>query len=158
MNAVALISEFERHGIRLSVEAGRILARPKGATPADLAEQARAHKADLVALLSAPAISHVSENELDRLARADGWRPPKEIPPSIVAEIQRIEAEALRLGWRLERLWRFEFWPHSNVEPRGLASVMNEDDAVIVVSKDYVAIGSRTRDFGDYRRFWRCDG
>src|SRR5215469_14205492 len=89
MNAVALISEFERHGIRLSVEAGRILARPKGATPADLAEQARAHKADLVALLSAPAISHVSENELDRLARADGWRPPKEIPPSIVAEIQR---------------------------------------------------------------------
>jgi len=55
-------------------------------------------------------------------------------------------------------LWRFEFWPHAKGEPRGLASVMNDDDAIVAVSKDYIAIGSATRSFKDYRRFWRCDG
>ncbi len=158
MNAQMILAESATRGLTLEARGNRaIVVRPGSAAPPELLEAIRQHKAELLALLSAPSVFAAEEDELDRLAHSDGWEPPKEISPSIVAEIQRIEAEALRLGWSRQRLWRFEFWPQAKGEPRGLASVMNDDDAIVALSKDYIAIGSRGRNFKDYRRFWRLD-
>lgn len=102
----------------------------------------------------------VREDEVDRIAQADGWRPPVAIPPETVAEIARIEPEALRLGWRPERLWRFEFWPHSAEYPRGLASVMTAGDRIAEVTSDCIVIvPTGFFDGTDGRRlyFWRTD-
>ena len=35
---------------------------------------------------------------------------------------------------------------------------MNDDDAIVAVSKDYIALGSRGRNSQDYRRFWPSMG
>lgn len=154
-----ILAESATLGLTLEARGDRaIVVRPGSAAPPELLEAIRQYKAELLALLSAPSVFDAEENELDRLAKCDGWEPPKEIPPSIVAEIQRFEAEALRLGWSKARLWNFDFWPHTKNEPRGLASVMNDDDAIVAISKDRIVIGSRGRNFKDCRRFWRLDG
>ena len=136
---------------------GKLYLAPARAVDPALLHKIRAHKAELHELLSAPAMSDLEENSIDRPARCDGWLPPAEVPPAVASEIKRIEVEALRLGWSKARLWNFNFWPHTKNEPRGLASVMNDDDAIVAVSKDYIAIGSRGRNFENYRRFWRLD-
>jgi hypothetical protein len=158
MNAASLLHEFHRRGVRLWVEAGSVLARPLSAVTPNLRKIAADHKAELLALLAVPAVPDSEENAIDRVARFDGWLPPSEIPAAVAREIQRIEPDALRLGWSKARLWNFNFWPRPRYEPRGLASVMNDDDAIVAVSKDYIAIGSRGRKSEDYRRFWRLDG
>jgi hypothetical protein len=158
MNAHTLLSDFRSRGIALIPNGEKLTVEPASRlTDADRAA-IRAAKAELLAVLTAPAVSDSEEDAIDRVARFDGWLPPFEIPQAIVREIQCIEPEALRLGWSKARLWNFIFWPRTKSEPRGLASVMNDDDAIVAVSKDYIAIGSRGRSFGDYRRFWRLDG
>ncbi len=136
---------------------GKLYLVPIRAVDPALLAKVRAHKAELLALLAAPAVSDAEEDSIDRVARFDGWQPSSEIPPAIASEIKRIESQALALGWPRERLWNYRFWPHRAGETRGLASVMNDDDAIVAVSGDYIAIGSRGRNFKDYRRFWRLD-
>lgn len=159
MDAHTLLSDFRSRGIELIPNGEKLAVEPASRlSDADRAA-IRAAKAELLKLLcAAPSLRDREEDEHDRLARADGWLPPSEIPAAVAQEIQRIEAEALRLGWSKARLWNFNFWPHTKNEPRGLASAMNDGDAIVAVSKDYIAIGSRGRNFADYRRFWRCDG
>jgi hypothetical protein len=48
VNAVAILKEFNRRGVRLRVEAGRIVARPLSSVPPDLRKAAIEHKAELV--------------------------------------------------------------------------------------------------------------
>jgi len=158
MDAHQLLTDFQARGIRLTPEGDKLAVEPASRlSDADRAA-IRAAKSELLKLLAAPAVSDSEEDAIDRAARFDGWLPPSEVPQAIVREIQRIEPEALRLGWPKARLWNFNFWPHPRNEPRGLASVMNDDDAIVAVSRDYIAIGSRVRNFEDYRRFWRLDG
>jgi hypothetical protein len=80
------------------------------------------------------------EDEIDRAARADGWQPSAQVAPAVAAEIHRIEAQALALGWTLGRLWNFAFWPHRGDEPRGLASVMNDGDRIVEVFADRIVM------------------
>ena len=58
------------------------------------------------------------------------------IPDSIRAKIEEIEPEACVAGWTHERLWNASFWD----QPRGLAAVLGEDDHLIEVTADYIAI------------------
>ncbi len=102
-------------------------------------------------------ISDATENEVDRLAAGDGWRPAAQIDPAIVSKIKRVEAEALRLGWNPARLWNFSFWPHTAKNPRGLASVMDPGDRVVEVTADCITIEKSTLRRSRLR-FWRVDG
>jgi hypothetical protein len=80
----------------------------------------------------------------------------REIDPGIVAEIERIEGQALALGWSRERLWNSNFW---HPRPRGLAAVMDAGDRIVEVTGDYIAIErpQATR-VPLLLRFWRTDG
>jgi hypothetical protein len=82
----------------------------------------------------------VGDAEIDRIARTDGWQPPAGPAPGVVAEIERIEAEAKALGWDHGRLWNFRFWPDTHDQPRGLAAVMSEGDMIVEVSDEVITI------------------
>lgn len=76
-------------------------------------------------------------------------RPEPAIPAEVEAEIRRIEAEALRLGWTRERLWGAQFWP---IEERGLAAVLDPEDEIAEVTGEYIAILKARRDLLRFRR------
>jgi len=75
MEAAEIVEHARRMNITLTAEAGWITARPKGATPPDLAEDIRRYKAELLAHLR----GDQEDREIDRLAAADGWKP---LPPA----------------------------------------------------------------------------
>jgi hypothetical protein len=143
MTATAVLREFEARGVRLELELdGRVfVSAPKGALqPSDL-ERLRSEKPAITELLRQKSTTTASTGIDQR------------IPPEVVAEIRRIEAEASRLGWSHERLWNADFWPHTKARPRGLASILNPGDYVAEVSTDFLLIVQQ----GKPLRFFRCD-
>jgi hypothetical protein len=70
------------------------------------------------------------------------------IPDSIRAKIEEIEAEARVAGWTHERLWNTGFWD----QPRGLAAVLGEDDQLVEVTADYIAILKTQKKILRFRR------
>jgi hypothetical protein len=58
------------------------------------------------------------------------------IPDAVRTIIEAIEGEARTLGWPAELLWNAEFWG----SPRGLAAVLDDDDAIVEVTPDYIGI------------------
>lgn len=165
MNAVAIVKELKARGVRFETQGERlILDAPKGALTAEEVERLRAHKVELLAVVTPASIRAEAEthtltdhkNDEIRLDEAKGWTPDAHIPAAVATEIRRIEAEALALGWRAERLWRRTFWPHTHLDPRGLASVIDAGDRLIDVTADSITIeksdNRRTR-----QRFWRAD-
>src|SRR6266849_5865671 len=140
MDAYGLLSDFRARGIRLIPNPPRLTVEPASRlTDVDRAA-IRAAKSELLRLLVADGFHDHEEDEIDRVARDDGWRPPTEIPPAIAAKIKCIEPRALALGWSPGRLWNFAFWPHRHDEPRGLASVINEGDRIVEVFADHIVI------------------
>jgi hypothetical protein len=97
----------------------------------------------------------LSKAEVDRRKQVLSIAKPDEghadsrttLDPAIRAEIERIEAEARRLGWPEWRLWCAEFWPG----PRGLAAVMDSGDKIDGLTAEFIAIvkpnGNRLRFF-----------
>jgi hypothetical protein len=134
-----------------------IAVRPGSAAPPELLEAIRRHKAELLKLLATVSLQDREEDETDRVARADGWDPPAEIPAAIASEIRRIESQALVLGWHRERLWNHRFWPHRAGKPRGLASVLDPGDRIIEVTADFILI-EKSNSLRDRWQFWRSDG
>jgi len=118
--AAALLAELHARGVRVKPRpaTGKLWVKPLSAIDPLLRARLNAHKAELLALLTTPAISDREEDAIDRIAMADGWQTPSEIPSGVACEIRRIEAEALQLGWRSERLWNFHFWPNTQNRPR----------------------------------------
>jgi len=156
MDAHMLLSDFRSRGIALIPNGEKLTVEPASRlTDADRAA-IRAAKAELLKLLAASGLRDREADEIDRVARTDGWSPPAEIPPAIASEIKRIESQALALGWRPERLWNFGFWPHGGVEPRGLASVLDADDRIVEVTSDYMTV-VKSSSRHDRHRFWRTD-
>ena len=73
MNATSLLSDIQARGVHLEVEAGALKYRaPKGAITPDLLASLKAHKADLIAVLSA----HQRETELI------DWNDHPDTPPA----------------------------------------------------------------------------
>ena len=73
-----------------------------------------------------------------------------DIDPAVISEIERIEAEALRLSWHVARLWgAAQFWP---VQAPGLAALLEPGDTIAQVTADYIVIVKRD---GAHQRFWR---
>jgi hypothetical protein len=80
--------------------------------------------------------------------------PGRGLPAGVAAEIQRIEAEALALGWPRELLWNSRFWnfgPHGN-QP-GLAAVLGTGCSIVEARAEamVIAVGPR----GDRQVFRR---
>ena len=73
---------------------------------------------------------------------------PRPVPPDVAAEVQRIEDEAMALGWTPEELWQTAGW----VSELGLAALMWPGDRVEAVTAEYIAV--RRRD-GNRTRFYR---
>lgn len=73
---------------------------------------------------------------------------PRPIPEAVAAEVRRIEAEALALGWTRKELWQNAGW--FNV--RGLAGIMQDGATVKEVAAE--AITLRLKD-GHLLRFFR---
>jgi len=135
MNAEALIADFERRGIRLIPDPPKLAVEPASRlTDADCAA-IRAHKAELLALLSGPA------TERARQPITPDSRHPL-IADAIRAKIEAIETEARRLGWPAELLWNAGFWDR----PRGLAAVLDAHDEITDVRPDYIEILRTKRD------------
>ncbi len=182
MDAVEIVERARRMGIVLSAEDGVILARPKGVTPPDLAEAIRALKPDLLRLLARPEPPAapcpgcdgcafwrhrgpwVCErchppviDPLERFAvpvsprRVDTATPNSRnplIPDVIRDKISAIETEARVLGWPPELLYGGSFWNF----PRALSSVLDDDDEIIEVTRDYIAILRVRRDLLRFAR------
>jgi len=96
----------------------------------------------------------VSGNRLPRRVVPPGFGAachPRPVPSDVAAEVQRIEDEAMALGWTPEELWQTAGW----VSSLGLAAVMEPGDVVEEVAAGYIAI--RRRD-GNLVRFYRMPG
>src|SRR5215813_6253062 len=141
MNADEIVESAHEIGVILTAESGSILARPKDATPPELAEAIRKHKPELLA--------HFRAREAAR------WCEANRIDADIAAELLRIEDDALRLGWPYERLWNPRFWPHDAGHPRGLASVLYPGDTIAEAGPAYITIVAQRRHL---LRFPKGDG
>jgi hypothetical protein len=106
VNVQAILDELARHGVRLRAENGRIIAKPLGAVPYDLAHAVRAHKREVLALLGTD--SSTVRPARTRSAARDSRHPL--IPPEVRTKIEAIERDARRMGWPPESLWNGEFW------------------------------------------------
>jgi hypothetical protein len=107
MNVHIVFADFARCGTRLIPEPPNLIVEPASLPTDQDREAIRTHKSELLAALalqseqadSSPGrISDHEEDECDRLAEADGWHPPSQIPDAVAAEIPRIESVALALG------------------------------------------------------------
>lgn len=76
MNAHTLLSDFRSRGIELIPNGEKLTVEPASRlTDADRAA-IRAAKSELLKLLAASGLHARQEDEIDRIARADVWRPP----------------------------------------------------------------------------------
>jgi hypothetical protein len=132
MEPAEIVAEFRARGIELDRDGASLVARPGRKLSETDRRLIREHKAELLALLD-------------------------KIPGEVWQEIARIESEALRLGWRRERLWNASFWPNSTAQPRGLASVLDPGDRIAEVTSEFALI-EKSNSRGDRLRFWRVDG
>jgi hypothetical protein len=98
-------------------------------------------------------------NELNEITSAR--RDAHTLKPAVVAMIAAIEPAALALGWSHERLWNHELWPHTETNPRGLASCLDAGDRIGEVHADHITIHKRDRAVQTFCRsaqsFWRTD-
>jgi hypothetical protein len=80
MTAAEILSQLQAAGIGIRLHGDTLLCRPLGNVPAELAEQIRAHKPELVALLAEPAPAQTAPpvcprcRQQDYMPLADGWR------------------------------------------------------------------------------------
>lgn len=115
-----------------------------------------------------PAKAQVLEAQFDRLGPvllrvAGKWRggvakkrrqkAPK-IPDAVVAEISRIEAEALAAGWKREELWESKLWAitPNGANRCGLAAVLHPGDKVVEVTGERISIRRKS---GVEQNFWK---
>jgi hypothetical protein len=128
MDAHTLLFDLVSRGIVLTSEGEKLIAQPVSRlTEADCAA-IRAHKAELDLIrIPAAAGSHqgITPNSRSPL-----------VPPAVRTLIEGIEADARAKGWPAELLWNAEFWG----SPRGLATVLDDDDAIVEVTPDYIGI------------------
>ena len=79
MTAAEILSQLQAAGVSIRVDGATLLCRPLSSVPAELAEQVRAHKPELVALLSKPALSEPAPpvcpqcHQQDYLPLGGGW-------------------------------------------------------------------------------------
>jgi hypothetical protein len=141
MEAAAILIRARELGIMLEADGEAIVARPRGATPPDLAAAIRQCKADLIAHLRAG-----TGSRREHTMTPDSRHPL--IDPAIRAKLEAVEAEARAAGWPAELLWNAGFWDR----PRGLAAVLDPDDEIVEVAPDYIAILKTKRDLLRFRR------
>jgi hypothetical protein len=120
MTIAALLEEFDRRGVRLKIEAGRIIAKPLSAVPSNLRRAATEHKYELIEVIQTyealhllnrlkiftlptgrmPAAREIAERCAARLLRSeDGELMLKSANPSDILEVLRdIESELIALG------------------------------------------------------------
>ena len=120
MSAIAILEEFERRGVQLGVEAGRIIARPLSVIPPDLRKAAAEHKPELVEAIVAdealallnrlkcftlparriPAARVIAERCAARLPRWEDGKPVFELndPVRILEVLREIEGGLIALG------------------------------------------------------------
>jgi hypothetical protein len=164
MNAVEVLGELRKRGVRVERRpAGKLRLAPAKAVGPALLEKVRELKAELLLLVSDRALgaerlkgdgpsSRLALDHADKGSAIRTWEPEAaQIHPAIAAELDRIEAEALRLGWTRDRLWNAHFW---RPWPRGLASVLEAGDQITEITSDFITIrkcdGRRTT-----QRFWK---
>jgi hypothetical protein len=70
------------------------------------------------------------------------------IPREVRQKIEAIESDARAKGWPVELLYNVNFWD----SPRGLAAVLDEDDQIVEVTPDQIAILKVRRDLLRFRR------
>src|SRR5208337_1196035 len=146
MSAVDVLAELRARGVKITARpGGKLGLRGPARVVAELRDEVRAHKAELLAFFQdssrtgavgrddGPAERSVSESH-PAPARKSATA---EIHPDIAAELERIEAEALRLGWTRDRLRNAGFW---RPWPRGLASVLEAGDQVTEITSDFITI------------------
>ena len=156
MTAENVLQDLSLRGIELIPDGDALLVWPASRITDSDRAAIRATKSELLKLLATSGHHDREEDEIERTARA-GRSPSAVIPAAIAREIRRVVSQALALGWRSERLWNFQFWPHRGSSPRGLASVMDPEDHVIEVTVDFILI-NKSDSRPDRVRFWRTDG
>ncbi len=164
MNAVEVLSELRKRGVRLQPRpAGKLRLTPAKAVDLALLENVREHKAELLLLLrdpppgaERPKVDGSSSRPMPYRTAKDSASPTPEpaaaeIHPDIAAELERIEAEALGLGWTCDRLRNAGFW---RPWPRGLASILEAGDRITEINSDYITI-RKGDGRGATQRFWK---
>jgi hypothetical protein len=124
-------------GIKLTANRGLILARPKGATPPELAEAIRQHKPELLTHLHA----EQEEREIDRQAAADGWKP---LPPAGAAAYSIVETcrhRGIALGLEDDGSLRIGKADGSGQEPALWPSLIDAIEAHLEAVTALVAAG-----------------
>jgi hypothetical protein len=174
MDANAILARALELGITLEVAADgtSIRALPRGATPPDLGAEIRAHKPELLTILTLPtqvksvfpearliavrdtstavatavAVKEARDEPADDGKKED---PRAAIDPAVCYELDNWERQLVAMDWPTERIWNHDFWPHRKKSPRGLASVLQRGDRIQFADNNFVHIlkrdGSRQR-------------
>jgi TubC N-terminal docking domain len=172
VNVDCIVADLAERDIRLMPDGNALVVEPASKLTEDDRQTIRAHKPALLELLSRrPIEPDVECDEQDNaVQRGCNYAPSsavtpiehqdgpaqRRIEPAIAAELERIEGQALALGWSHERLWNSGFW---YPWPRGLAAVMDAGDRIVEVTSDYMRVERpRANVMPLLLRFWRTDG
>jgi hypothetical protein len=168
MDAAALIADFQVRGIRLipAVDRGLIFAKPSDRlTDIDRANIRRLKPALMEHLRaraeSAPtaAPERASTARQGRPEAGDDFQKPARpevtpdartplLSPAVRSTLEGIEAEARNAGWPAELIWGADFWG----KPRGLGSVLDDDDVIAEITAECITILKTKRDVLTFRR------
>src|SRR5208337_3572683 len=160
MSAVDVLAELRARGVKITARpGGKLGLRGPARVVAELRDEVRAHKAELVAFLHESSRTGAAERDDGQAERSVSQSHPAparksataQIHPDIAAELERIEAEALRLGWTRDRLRNVGFW---RPWPRGLASVLETGDRITEINSDYITV-RKGDGHGATQRFWK---
>ena len=70
------------------------------------------------------------------------------VPPEVRTKIAAIERDARGMGWPPELLWNANFWDL----PRGLAAMLDAEDEIAEVTREFITILKTKRDLLRFRR------
>ena len=134
MSAVEVLAELHARGVKITARpGGKLGLRGPARAVAELRDKVRAHKSELLDFLHGSSRTETVERDDSQTRNNVSLSHPApvhksaaaELHTGIKAELERVESEALRLGWTCDRLWNAGFW---RPWPRGLASVLEVGD------------------------------
>ena len=164
MSAAAVLADLKHAGATVTVEGDNLRVTAPVAVPVEVLDRLRAHKAEVVALLSRrkpePAADAMSREWAEGFARLQTMSPPANVPPrrweQFIGDSARFAdlwaATAAALGWGPADLWGcHQNKPYERIDCAGLLWLLNGAE-IVALTADTATIRTRTGAIQSFRR------
>lgn len=163
MSAAAVLADLKHAGATVTVEADNLRVTAPVAVPAEVLDRLRAHKTEVVALLSRrkpePATDAMPREWAEGIVRLQMMSPPTNVPPrrweQFIAAARfadRWAAKAAALGWGPVDIWGcHRDKPYERIDCAGLLWLLNGNE-IVALTADTATIRTRTGAIQTFRR------